>query len=69
MNKNQWNFKRNSYIFIHENASDHVVCEMAVILSRPQCVKLDMASHAIRRLFISLGLLAYGSNTGTKRQW
>ena len=29
-------------------------------------VKIDMASHAIRRLFISLGLLAYGTNTGTK---
>ena len=32
-------FNRNSYIFIQENAFQNVVCEMASILSRPQCVK------------------------------
>ena len=32
---NQWNLKRNSYIFIQENALENVVCEMAAILSRP----------------------------------
>ena len=37
-NKLQWNFNRNSNIFIHENAFESVVCEMAFILSRPQCV-------------------------------
>ena len=31
---------RNSNIFIQENALDNVVCEMASILSRPQCVIL-----------------------------
>ena len=36
MNKLQWNFNRNSNIFIQENALEHVVCEMASILSRPQ---------------------------------
>ena len=39
-NKLQWIFNRNSYIFIHENAFENVVCEMAAILSRPQCVNL-----------------------------
>ena len=38
-NKLQWNFNRNSNIFIQENALQNVVCEMASILSRPQCVK------------------------------
>ena len=38
-NKLQWNLNRNSYIFIQENAFENVVCEMASILSRPQCVK------------------------------
>ena len=38
-NKFQWNFNRNSNIFIQENAIKNVVCEMAFILSRPQCVK------------------------------
>ena len=39
-NKFQWNSNRNSYIFIQENALENVVCEVAFILSRPQCVKL-----------------------------
>ena len=37
-NKLQWNFNWNSNIFIQENALENVVCEMASILSRPQCV-------------------------------
>ena len=44
MNKLQWNINRNSYIFIHENALENVVCEMASILSRPQCVNELMLS-------------------------
>ena len=40
-NKLQWNFNRYSNIFIQENAFENVVCEMASILSRPQCVKGD----------------------------
>ena len=39
-NKFQWNLKRNSSIFIHENAFANVVCAMAPILSRPQCITL-----------------------------
>ena len=35
------NFNRNSYIFMQENAFKNFVCEMASILSRPQCVKQD----------------------------
>ena len=31
MNKLQWNFNQNSSIFIHENAFQSVVCEMAAI--------------------------------------
>ena len=38
-NKLQWNFNRYSSIFIQEKAFENVVCEMASILSRPQCVK------------------------------
>ena len=37
-NQLQWNFNQNSNIFIHENGFESVVCEMAAILSRPQCV-------------------------------
>ena len=40
--------KRNSYIFIQENAFENVVCEMAANLSRPQCVKIlrdNVAKH------------------------
>ena len=38
-NKRRWNLNWNSNIFIHENALENVVCEMASILSGPQCVK------------------------------
>ena len=31
-------FNRYSNIFIQENAFENVICEMASILSRPQCV-------------------------------
>ena len=37
-NKLQWNFNQNFSIFIQENAFESVICEMAAILSRPQCV-------------------------------
>ena len=42
-NKLQWNFNRNSNIFIQENAFESVVCETAAILSLPQCVNLCQA--------------------------
>ena len=37
-NKLQWNFNQNWRIFIEENAFGNVICEMAAILSWPQCV-------------------------------
>ena len=39
--KLHWNLKWNSYIFIQENAFEYVVCKIAVILSRLQCVTLQ----------------------------
>ena len=44
-NKFQWIFNRNSNIFIYENEFESVVCEMAAILSRPQCVKMFSRGH------------------------
>ena len=38
-NKLQWNFNRNSYIFIQKNLFETVVWKMAAILFWPQCVK------------------------------
>ena len=32
--------QQNSHIFIKENAFENIFCEMAAILSRPQCVNL-----------------------------
>ena len=53
-NKLQWNVNRNSYIFIQENPFENVVCKMAAILSRPQCVILSdtFTTHYIK-LFLS----------------
>ena len=40
-NKLQWNPRRNSFIFILENAFENVVCEMASIRSRSQWVNIN----------------------------
>ena len=40
-NRLQWNFKRNSYIFIHENAFENGICRTVAILSKHQVVKLS----------------------------
>ena len=37
-NKLQWNLKWKSYIYMQKNAFENGVCEMAAILSLPQCV-------------------------------
>ena len=47
MNKLQWSFNKNFNIFIQENALESVVCEMAAILTRPQCVKAVAPQYAI----------------------
>ena len=39
MNKLQWNFNGNSYIFIQEHPIENVIWKMAAILSWPQYVK------------------------------
>ena len=49
-NKLQWNFNRNSNIFIQENAFESVVCEEAAILSRPQCVNYAHWLLAVSKL-------------------
>ena len=41
------NLKRNSYIFIQENAFKNVVCAIAAILSRLQCVKRHEQQEAV----------------------
>ena len=49
-NKLQWNNHRNTTIFTEENASENVVCEMASILSRPQCLKrttISLSSYVL----------------------
>ena len=45
-------FKRNSCIFIHENAFENVICEMAAILSWPRCVYTGIPILVRRHLYI-----------------
>ena len=53
MNKLQWNFNQNVYIFIQENAFKLVVWKLAAILSRSQCVypgqKMGRLPHMVVR--------------------
>ena len=37
-NNLHWNFNQDTYIFIQKNAFESIVCELAAILSLPQCV-------------------------------
>ena len=39
-NKHQWSFNQNTKLFIHQNASENLACEMAAILSRGRWVKV-----------------------------
>ena len=39
-NKRQWYFNQNTKLFIHENASENIVCEMAASLSREGWLKV-----------------------------
>ena len=42
-NKFQWNFNQDIKIFIHENVSENIICEMAAILSSGRSVKPVMS--------------------------
>ena len=46
-NKLQWNFNRNSNIFIQESEFESVVCEISAILSPPQCVNYTFCHSQI----------------------
>ena len=54
--KIQWKFNRNSNIFIQENAIESVICKMAAIFSRPQCVNTIVASwhHMASEIWFNL---------------
>ena len=36
-NKLQWNFNKKTKLFIHENASENIICKKVAILSRGRC--------------------------------
>ena len=53
-NKLRWNFNQTTKLFIHENASENIVCEKAAILSRGKWVNESRRStvrqiHLIKR--------------------
>ena len=41
-NKLEWNCNQNTQLFIHKNASEYIVCEMAAILSRGRLVNIKI---------------------------
>ena len=43
-NKLQWNLNQNTKLFIHQNASSNIVCEMAAILFRGRWVKVPQVT-------------------------
>ena len=65
----QWNLERNSYIFIQENAFENFVCELATILSRPQCVNHCIASWGFRKFKKNYVAKMYGFSPQTRLLW
>ena len=55
-NKLQWNLNENSKLFIHENAFENSICEMAAILSRGRWVNQHQ-SHTKQHVYMPLQLL------------
>ena len=50
-NKLQGNLNQNTNLFIHENASENIVCKMTTILSRPQYVQPDTSLCGQQKAF------------------
>ena len=46
-NKILWNFNQNTKLFIHENAFENIVCQMAAILSRGRWVDIFLSRFCI----------------------
>ena len=42
-----WNFYQSTKLFIHENGSENIVCEMVAILSRGRWVKESWDCHKL----------------------
>ena len=58
--KFQWNFNQNAKLFIHENASEYIVCDMAAIFSME-----DELTHWGRVTYICVSKLTIiGSDNG-----
>ena len=53
-NKLQWDFSKKTKLFIHENASEIIVCEMAAILSRGRWVNFNLFVHVFEPCLIHL---------------
>ena len=68
-NKLQWNFIWKSDIFIQENALENVVCEMASILSQPQCLKTSLKKEPSRYQLIPTSLLWFPPTIWMKQSW
>ena len=52
-NKLQWNFNQNTKIFLHENASENIVCETAAILSGGDELKMNCSLYVFSTVLVS----------------
>ena len=72
-NKLKWKYNRHSSISIHENAIESVVCKMAAILSRPQCVNETcgycVPSDSIQIKLHSMNEIVYMTNSTIFKCW
>ena len=62
-NKFQWNSNHNTKLFIHRNASENIICEMAAILPRGKWVATNM-QQAITRTNVDKGMWCHMVSQG-----
>ena len=61
-----WNLTQNEQIFNQENTFENVVCQMAVILFRHQCIK-TLAHSSVQSVYIHSNANSYGRHFNTLR--
>ena len=64
----QWNCDRNSYIFVQENAFEKIVCKIAAILYRSQCVN-TLTPNKRNTFFIPWTAILHGQSNRCLSVW
>ena len=65
MNKPHWTFDQNTKLFIDENASENIVCEMAAILLKGNELKSEYVQKRPMIIWYNIFYKAYEKHNGS----